>query len=141
MKRFYALILLVGLMMPALSGCYHNQIIVEKNYNSSATEPDFRNGWQMYLLAGLIPLGDNPIDMTQACPQGAGIVEVKQSFVNGLVNRLIGFILSFQDVSITCANAPAADAGMAPEEAPVADAAAPAEAPAEEAAPEEAPAE
>jgi len=109
MKRLATLILLVGLMAPTLSGCFHNQIIVEKNYNSSATEPDWRSGWQMYLLMGLIPLGENPIDMTQACPQGAGIVEVKWSFINGLLNNIIGFILSFQDVAITCAKAPAAD--------------------------------
>ena len=110
MKRFYTLILLVGLMAP-LSGCFHNQIIVEKNYNSSATEPDWRKGWQAYALMGLIPLGENPIDLAQVCPQGAGIVETKQTFVNGLVNAVIGFFVSFQDVSITCAKAPAADAG------------------------------
>lgn len=110
MKRFYTLILLVGLMLP-LTGCFHNQIIVEKNYNSSATQPDWRKGFQAYALLGLIPLGENPIDMSQACPQGAGIVEVKQSFVNGLVNALIGLFVSFQDVAITCAKAPAADAG------------------------------
>ena len=114
MKRFNALILLVGLTLP-MTGCFHNQIIVEKNYNSSATEPDWRNGWQMYLLYGLVPLGDNPIDMTQACPQGAGIVTVKQSFVNRLVSGLLlGGLLGFQDVSITCAKAPAADAGTGP---------------------------
>lgn len=111
MKRFCTLILLVGLTLP-LTGCFHNQIIVEKNYSSSATEVDWRNGWQSYLLYGLVPLGNNPIDMTQVCPQGAGIVEVKQSFVNGLVSMLLlGGFVSFQNVAITCANAPAADAG------------------------------
>ncbi len=111
MKRFSAAILLVGMMLP-LTGCFKNQIIVEKNYNSSATEPDWRNGWQSWLLYGLVPLGNNPIDMAQACPQGAGIVEVKMSFVNGLVNALLlGGIVAFQDVAITCAKAPAADAG------------------------------
>ena len=119
MKRFSTLILLVGLLMP-LTGCFHNQIIVEKNYNSSATEPDWRSGWQAYALAGLIPLGNNPIDMAQACPQGAGIVEVKMSFVNGLVNALIGFFVSFQDVAITCANAPAADADPGVDQEPLA---------------------
>ena len=119
MKRFSTLILLVGLMMP-LTGCFHNQIIVEKNYNSSATEPDWRSGWQAYALAGLIPLGNNPIDMAQACPQGAGIVEVKMSFVNGLVNAIIGLFVSFQDVAITCASAPAADAAPGVDTAPLA---------------------
>ena len=110
MTRFIAAILLVGLMLPA-TGCFHNQIIVEKNYSSSATEPDWRNGWQSWLLFGLIPMGNNPIDMAQACPQGAGIVEVKMSFVNLLVSALLLNIVSFQDVAITCAKAPAADAG------------------------------
>lgn len=116
MKRLATLILLVGLLAPTLSGCYHNQIIVEKNYNSSATEPDWSNGWQMYVLAGLIPLGENPIDMRQACPQGAGIVEVKQNFVNGLVNRIIGFVLSFQEVNIYCAKAAAENASEGSDE-------------------------
>ena len=131
MKRLATLILLVGLLAPTFSGCYHNQIIVEKNYNSSATAPDWSNSWQMYLLAGLIPLGENPIDMRSACPQGAGIVEVKQNFVNGLVNRLIGTILSFQEVSIYCANA-AAEAPT--EEVPTEEVATEEEAPTEEAA-------
>ena len=120
MKRLATLILLVGLLAPTFSGCYHNQIIVEKNYNSSATEPDWSKGWQMYLLYGLIPLGDNPIDMRQACPQGAGIVEVKKNFLNGLVGGIIlGGLLSFQEVNIYCAKA-AADTGAAGDGDPLA---------------------
>ncbi len=107
MKRLITLLFVVSLAVPTLSGCYHNQIIVEKNYNASATQPDWDSGFQMYLLAGLIPLGDNPVDLSAACPQGAGIVEVKQSFVNGLLNSLIGVILSFQDLKVYCAKAAA----------------------------------
>lgn len=107
MKRFVTLFLLIALAVPTLTGCFHNQIIVEKNYNASATEPDWQSSFQMYLLFSLIPLGDNPVDLTQACPQGAGIVEVKQSFVNGLLNSVIGGILSFQDLKVYCAKAAA----------------------------------
>jgi hypothetical protein len=107
MKRIITLIFLVALTVPTLTGCYHNQIIVSDNYNASATEPDWRSGFQMYLLAGLIPLGENPVMLDQACPQGAGLIEVKQSFVNGLLNSLVGTIISFQDVSVYCAKAAA----------------------------------
>ena len=107
MKRFVTLFLLIALAVPTLTGCYHNQIIVQENYNSSATAPDWESSFQMYLLFGLIPLGDNPVDLTSACPQGAGIVSVRQSFVNGLLNSVIGAILSFQDVEVYCANAAA----------------------------------
>lgn len=109
MKRFYALILLVALSLP-MTGCFHNQILVEPNYNSGATQADWHNGWQLYALAGLIPLGQNPIDLATICPQGVGLVETKMSFVNGLVSALLagGAIISFQDLRITCANTPVA---------------------------------
>lgn len=108
MKRLATLILLVGLLAPALSGCFHNQIIVQDNYNASATEADWSKGWQTYLLWGLIPLGENPINVNQACPQGAGIVEVKQTFLNGLVSGLaLGGLFSFQSVAVYCARAAA----------------------------------
>lgn len=110
MKRIVTLLFLVSLAVPTLTGCYHNQIIVEKNYNASATEPDWHSGFAMYLILGLIPLGNNPVDLTTACPQGAGIVEVKQTFVNGILNSLIGGILSFQDLKVFCAKAAAENA-------------------------------
>lgn len=104
MKRLLPLLIAICLAAP-LTGCYHNQIIVQKNYNASATEPDHHSGFQMYLLMGLIPLGDNPVDLAQICPQGAGIVEVQQTFVNGLLSSIIGAILSFQDTKVFCARA------------------------------------
>lgn len=107
MKRFIASILLVALVMTT-TGCFHNQVIVESNYDSSQPAPDYRNAWQAYAIMGLIPLGNNPIDLAQVCPQGAGVVQTKQTFVNGLVNVLIGVFVSFQDVSATCARAPGA---------------------------------
>jgi len=109
MKRLIALAFVALIASTALTGCYHNQIIVDKNYNSSATEPDMHNGFQMYLIEGLIPLGDNPIDLNSVCPQGAGIVEVQQSFLDGLINHVIGAILSFQDTKVYCAKAAAAN--------------------------------
>lgn len=107
MKRLVTLVFLIALAVPTLTGCYHNQIIVEQNYNSSATEPDWHSGFAMYLLYGLVPLGENPVDLTTACPQGAGIVEVKQTFLNGILNSIIGPILSFQDLKVYCARAAA----------------------------------
>ncbi len=115
MKRIITLIFVVALTVPTLTGCYHNQIVVSDNYNSSQTEPDWRNGFQMYLIAGLIPLGDNPIMLDQACPQGAGVVEVKQTFLNGLLNSFVGTIISFQDVSVYCAKAAAENDAIATE--------------------------
>lgn len=113
MKRIITLLFVVALTVPTLTGCFHNQVVVSDNYNSSATEPDFQNSWQLYLLYGLIPLGENPIMLDQKCPQGAGVVEVKQSFLNGLLSSLLGRgIISFQTVGVYCAKA-AADNGDA----------------------------
>lgn len=138
MKRFMPLLFVVALLFPSV-GCYHNQVIVQKDYNASATAPDYSEGFRMYLLGGLIPLAD-PVDADTVCPgAGFGIVEVEQTFINGLVNSLVGSLLSFQEVRVTCATgAGAADA--APAEAPAEEMT---EAPAAEEAPavEEAPAE
>lgn len=147
MKRIMTLLFVLALLLPSV-GCYHNQVIVQKDYNASATAPDYTEGFRMYLLSGLIPLAD-PVDADAVCAgKGFGIVEVEQTFVNGLINSVIGSLLSFQEVRVTCATgagsaeaapaeAPAEEMVEAPaaEEAPAAD-----EAPAEEAT-EEAPAE
>lgn len=106
MKKLSTLFLLVALTVPTLTGCFHNQIIVEKNYNASATQPDWANNWRTYLLFGLVPLSSEPIGMTEVCPQGAGIVETKKSFLNGLLSGILVNILSFEEAKITCAKAP-----------------------------------
>ena len=106
MKRLIPLILLIALTVPTLTGCFHNRVIVESNYNASAIEPDYAKNWQAFLFWGLVPLGEQ-VDMGTICPQGAGIVETKHSFLNGVFS-LIPFvgILSFQQKEIYCAKAP-----------------------------------
>jgi hypothetical protein len=100
MKRLATLALLVGLMMP-MTGCYHNQIIVQKDYDASGTV-DYENPWEMYLIAGLIPMGGT-IDLAQVCPNGAGLIEVQTPFVQGLLSRIVGILISFQEVKVICA--------------------------------------
>jgi hypothetical protein len=90
----------------------------------------------MYLLGGLIPLAD-PVDADTVCPgTGFGLVEVEQTFLNGLLNGLVGTLISFQEVRVTCATG-AGGAEAAPAEAPAEEMT---EAPAGEPAAEEAPA-
>ena len=148
MKRILPFLFVLALLVPSV-GCYHNQIIVQQDYNASATAPDYSEGFRMYLLAGLIPLAD-PVDADTVCPgKGFGLVEVEQTFLNGLLNSLVGSLISFQEVRVTCATGAAAEAAPADAapaeetaEAPVEEAAPAAdEATADEAAAEEVPAE
>ena len=102
MKRLIFLACLVCLPLMT-TGCWHNQIIVDKNYNAAATAPDYENDWHMYLIMGLIDLGGD-VNLTEVCgDRGAGIIEVEQSFLNGIVNGILQNLIVFQTDRVTCA--------------------------------------
>ena len=106
MKRLIAILFVFALVAP-MTGCFHNQIMVDPNYNPSQTTPDFEHGWQIHLI-GLIDLS-GPVELTQVCPQGAGLLEVERTFVNGLVTAIVPLV-SFQTRRVYCQSAPAAAA-------------------------------
>ena len=118
MKKLATLFLVLALVAP-MTGCYHNTIITQPDYNAAAVAPDYENDFNMFLIAGLIPL-DEPILLNQVCAgTGAGIVETERTFLNELLNNIIGIVISFNTARVYCATGRGA-VEQQPEAAPAA---------------------
>jgi len=81
----------------AASGCYHQVIQTGRTPGSTVIHKPWVTTW----IFGLVPA--QPIDVSRECPNGVATVETQMSFLNGLVNWLIGIVWSPRDVKITCA--------------------------------------
>lgn len=80
MKRLMLSALLM-LSMAGLSGCYKDMIVADKGYNPAKSVPDFETGRVSIFGFGL---GD-PVSLSQVCPGGAGIIQVKTLFFIGII--------------------------------------------------------
>lgn len=76
MKRLAALFILLA-CMGSLTGCFHEQIIVNPNYDTSKTVPDV-DELQIHIF-GLVNLS-GPVNLNQVCPNGADRVASKMLF-------------------------------------------------------------
>jgi len=91
MLKRICLTLSVLAMTMVMSGCFHQQVVVDTNYNASKTVPDYQT---MYFhIIGLVGI-NNKVALNEVCPGGAGIVENK-TFVN-----IYG--VTFQQLSVYC---------------------------------------
>ena len=74
MSKRIQLMLATLLMATALSGCYHNQVVVDGQYNAAKTTPDHQATY--FHIIGIIGIS-NQVDLKQVCPSGAGVIENK----------------------------------------------------------------
>ena len=59
--------------------------------------------WHHHWLFGLIPSQEQiPVDVKDYCPSGNATIDNQQTFLNGLVAALIGFLYAPTTVSILC---------------------------------------
>ena len=74
-KRILSMLALVGLV--SLTGCFHQQVVVDPAYDATKTTPDFQKN-HIHIL-GAINL-DNQVALEEVCPNGAAMVENKTLF-------------------------------------------------------------
>ena len=74
-KRILSMLALVGLV--SLTGCFHQQVVVDPAYDATKTTPDFQKN-HIHIL-GAINL-DNQVALEEVCPNGAAMVEIGQNF-------------------------------------------------------------
>lgn len=109
MRKAALVLLAVG-----LTACFQH------TYNVGAGAPDgeivYRH-WHHHWIFGLIrPELQKELDLEKFCPSGNATIHQKVSFVNGLVDVLIGFIYSPTTVEIRCDNGERARVELSPEE-------------------------
>ena len=99
MKSTLIWMLSVVVMLP-LAGCFQHTFTV------GAGAPDGElvyKAWHHHWLFGLIrPEFQENVLVTKVCPSGNATIHKETTFLNGLVDLLIGFIYSPTTVTITC---------------------------------------
>jgi hypothetical protein len=85
------------------SGCFH---IKYTNSLPPAPAPSY-DEWHHDFIFGLVEV-TNPVNVSQACPNGFSQVAHEQSFVNGLVSAITLSIWTPLTVAVTCGGAKAA---------------------------------
>lgn len=76
LKRILLMLALLG-VVSVMTGCFHAQIITDKNYNAAKSTPDFTTN--TFHIIGLIGVGAD-INLSEICPNGTGLVENKTIF-------------------------------------------------------------
>lgn len=75
-KRILMMLTLLALGT-GLSGCFHQQVVVDGQYNAAKTMPDHQATY--FHIIGLVGIG-HQTDLTSKCPNGAGLVENRTIF-------------------------------------------------------------
>ncbi len=61
-----------------MTGCFHQQVIVDSDYQASRTMPDYQElSFQFFGLIGV----NNKVSLNEVCPGGAGMLEKKALFI------------------------------------------------------------
>ena len=68
------MMLAVLAMTSVMTGCFHQQVVYDSDYNASKTMPDYEATY--FHIIGLVGIG-NQVDLNQVCPGGTGLVENK----------------------------------------------------------------
>ena len=106
LKKTLATLALLSLV--SLSGCFHQQVIVDSGYDAAKTTPDFQKT-HIHIL-GAINL-ENQAALDEICPNGAGMVENKTLFRSDAVvlppliflsGFPIGPVIAVEQYSVYC---------------------------------------
>jgi hypothetical protein len=103
----------VGLVCAALMvGCYKHTYTVGSGGN---TDKDAEySAWEAHWLAGLI--GETDIDVKAICPSGNATIKDRHSFLNSVVNALVGIIYAPTTVEVYCGEGAPAALTVSPEQ-------------------------
>ena len=88
-----------------LAACYEHTI--EVGGGASPRAPLVYDHWQNYWLGGLI--GHTKVDLEKVCPSGRATIEVRQTFLNGLVSGLTSGIYTPTTMKVRCQDGRRAD--------------------------------
>ncbi|MCP4898031.1 MAG: hypothetical protein GY906_13750 [bacterium] len=98
MKKHTIVMLVAGLCL-LFTGCYkHTYTIGEGATTGSKVAYEH---WHHHWIFGII--GDENVNISEICPSGNATIHEERSFLNGIVDVLIGFIYSPTTVTVICA--------------------------------------
>lgn len=94
MGRGAVTVVLVGL---ATSGCYRHTVEVG---GGAPYAPVIEERWENFWIGGLV--GHVRVDVERMCPSGRAQIEVRQTFLNGLVTALTSGIYAPTTLRVRC---------------------------------------
>ena len=99
MKKVLPLTLALAVMLP-LAGCFQHTFTV----GTGAPDGELvYKAWHHHWLFGLIrPEYQDEVLVSKVCPSGNATIHKETTFLNGLIDVLIGFLYSPTTVTITC---------------------------------------
>ena len=110
MKKLVQAALLLLLVVP-LSACFRHTFQVGAGAPNGELIYDH---WHNHWVFGII--GDDSVNVTAMCPSGDATVHEETTFLNGLVNVLIGVIYSPTTVTVRCDGGRSAALALTPEQ-------------------------
>ncbi len=94
-----ATVAIVALSLP-IGGCFQHTYTIGKG--GAHGEQVYKN-WHHHWLFGLIrPKHQKTLDVAKLCPSGNATIHERVSFVNGLIDVLVGIVYSPTTVTILC---------------------------------------
>lgn len=98
----------VGLLALSLGGCFHSTFL-NGGDGAGAPSPMYTERWYHGAVLGLVDLS-GPVGLDEVCPSGWTRIDTSTSFLNGIVEGLVGGLYSPQTVTIYCKGGQAFDA-------------------------------
>lgn len=113
MKRLAASTLIV-VMALGLSACFQHTFVVG---TGAPNGEEVYRSWHHHWLFGLIrPKAQHEVELAKFCPSGNATIHEEVTFLNGLINALIGVIYSPTTVTIRCEDGMMSDVELSAEE-------------------------
>ncbi len=82
-----------------MTGCFHQQVVYDSEYNASKTMPDHQA--TSFHIIGLVGV-NHQLDLNQLCPGGTGLVENKTLFAAFVPPFIASQVVSVEQVSVYC---------------------------------------
>ena len=93
-----ALLLLVGIAMLALSGCYKHTLTVGSGADTAGSPKV--DEMQLFFIAGLV--GEYNGSVADACPSGNAVVKMERNLIQGLITNFTWNLVTLEQVQIWC---------------------------------------
>ena len=99
------------LLLVPLAGCWEHTIHAGAG---APRAPAVYDHWEHFWLGGLV--GHTRLELEQLCPSGNATVEIKQTFLNGLVTALTSGIYAPMTTKVRCRSGRRADLELTEED-------------------------
>lgn len=93
-----ALLLMVGIAMLALTGCYKHTLTVGSGADTAGTPKV--DEMQLYFINGFV--GEYSASINDVCPSGNAVVKVERNAIQGFISAVVYNLVTLEQVQVWC---------------------------------------